>query len=136
MTKEKKPVAAGDLNAEEIRRKVIEFGNQARAAAEIGMLLRDQFGVPNVFKATGKSVKEILAQEKLLPEIPEDLMSLIRRSVTQQRHMKENKKDQTAKRGYTLTVSKIRRLAVYYQREGLLPASWKYSPETAALLVK
>ena len=53
-----------------------------------------------------------------------------------QRHMQTNKKDQTAKRGYTLTVSKIRRLTDYYHRTGKLDKAWRYTAETAALLVK
>jgi ribosomal protein S15P/S13E len=52
------------------------------------------------------------------------------------KHMDSNTKDNTAKRGYQLTVSKIRRLAKYYKRNRKLPEDWRYTPEKAKLLVK
>ncbi|MCX6804269.1 MAG: 30S ribosomal protein S15, partial [Candidatus Diapherotrites archaeon] len=78
----------------------------------------------------------VLAENKLLGEMPEDLLNLIRRSVTLYNHMHKNSKDYTAKHGYELTVSKIRRLVKYYARKDRIPEGWTYSSEQAALLVK
>lgn len=78
----------------------------------------------------------MLESNKLKPEIPEDLMALIRRVVALDAHLQKNKKDYSAKRGYQLTVSKIRRLVEYYHHSNSLPKKWRYSIETARLLVK
>lgn len=125
-----------EVSAEEATEAIINLANSGQRASEIGLILRDQFGVPNIKLLTGKTVQQILKEHDLLGEVPEDLLNLIKKSVTLNEHMKRNKKDMTAKRGYQLTVSKIRRLTKYYHRSGVLPRTWKYTEESARLLVK
>lgn len=125
-----------DYKPAELEQAIVNMANAGHTASEIGMMLRDQYGIPKLKKVAGVTVEDVLGKHNLLPEVPRDLLNLIRRSVTLQRHMEANKKDFTAKRGYQLTVSKIRRLVKYYHRKGKLPAAWRYTPETAALLVK
>lgn len=132
----KKVSKLSEMPSHEIQRTVVELANKGKTAAEIGMHLRDEYGVLNVRKSVGKKIEQIMASHKVLGEMPQDLLNLIKRSVSLQKHMKENKKDQTAKYGYQLTVSKIRRLVKYYHSQGKLPKGWRYSPEQAALLVK
>lgn len=125
-----------EYKPEELGEAIINMANAGHTAAEIGMMLRDQYGVPSFKKLSGKTIEDLLAEHNLLPEVPRDLLNLIRKSVNLQKHMAENRKDFTAKRGYQLTVSKIRRLVGYYHKKGKLPSGWRYTPETAALLVK
>lgn len=125
-----------ELHPAEAVEAIVNLANAGHSSSEIGMLLRDQYGVPNIKALCGKSVEEILAEHKLLPEIPADLMNLIKRSVNLGKHLAKNKKDFTAKRGMQLSVAKIRNLVTYYKRKGRLPMDWHYSEETAALLVK
>ena len=137
----KKPVSKEapdwvELKGPEIEALIVQMANQGVSASEIGLMLRDQHGVPSVRAIAGKRVGEILAEHKLTHEVPEDLMALIRKSVTLKKHLDKNKRDYTSKRGYQLTVSKIRRLVFYYQKKGRLPENWQYSEETAQLLVK
>ena len=66
--------------------------------------------------------------------MPEDLLNLIRRSVILEKHLNKTK-GLSAKRGYEITVSKIRKLGKYYLQNGKLPLDWKYSAEQTALLV-
>ncbi|MFH1587798.1 MAG: 30S ribosomal protein S15 [Candidatus Diapherotrites archaeon] len=120
----------------QIKQLVVASYNQGKTPAEIGTTLRDLYGIPSVKKVTGKKIQEILKESKLLGGIPQDLLNLIKRSVKLTKHMKENKKDMTSKRGYQLTVSKIRRLVRYYHKTGTLPREWMYTPEKAELLVK
>ena len=68
--------------------------------------------------------------------MPEDLLNLIRRSVILSNHLNKNKKDYSAKRGYELTVAKIRKLTKYYAKKNRIPKGWVYTPEQAALLVR
>ena len=123
-------------STEEIVETVVSLANAGHSPSKIGLILRDEHGVKNFSETTGKSVQQVLAENKLLGEMPEDLLNLIRRSVILYNHMQKNKKDFTAKHGYELTVSKIRRLTKYYAKKDKIPAGWAYSTEQAALLVK
>ncbi len=125
-----------EYKGKEIEELIVQLANQGLPASEIGLMLRDQYGVPSVRAVAGKRVEEILGEHKLLGEVPEDLMALIRKSVKLKRHMEKNKRDYTSKRGYQLSVSKIRRLVFYYQKKGRLPENWRYTEENAELLVK
>ena len=99
----------------------------------IGIILRDQYGVPLVKMVTGKKVVQILREHGLAPEIPEDLYNLIKRALRVRRHLEEHPKDYHSKRGLQLIESKIRRLAKYYKREGVLPPDWEYKPEKISI---
>jgi small subunit ribosomal protein S15 len=124
------------LNAKETEETIVSLANAGHTASEIGLMLRDQQGIGDVKVLTKKTITELLEKHKLLGDVPEDLMSLVRKSVMIKKHMAQNKNDMSAKRGYQLTVSKIRRLSKYYTKSGKLPKGWRYSEETAALLVK
>lgn len=125
-----------ELKPAEITEAIVHLANEGHSQSEIGLILRDQYGIPKVAKALGKKLAAVLEENKLLGEIPEDLMNLIRKSVMLREHLEKNRKDMTAKRGLMLTVSKIRALEKYYKKSGKLPMNWRYSPETAALLAK
>ncbi|MBI4043292.1 MAG: 30S ribosomal protein S15 [Candidatus Diapherotrites archaeon] len=115
---------------------VVNLYNQGLTPSAIGTTLRDQYGIPSVKTLTKKRIEQILEENKLKSDVPRDLLNLIRRSVTLQKHLEANRKDFSAKRGYQLTVAKIRRLADYYKHRGKLGVDWNYTPEMAALLVK
>lgn len=124
------------LKSKEIEEIIVGLSNQGISASEIGIALRDQHGILRTKVVTGKTISQILNENQLSPEIPEDLMALISRVVALDSHMQKNKKDFSAKRGYQITVSKIRRLVKYYHKTSRLPKKWRYSIETARLLVK
>ncbi len=121
--------------SEEIEKLVIKLAKEGKMSAEIGLILRDSYGIPDVKIATKKKITQILNEKKLLGDVPEDLHFLIKRAVNIRKHMSINKKDMVSKRGLQLTESKIRRLEKYYKRIGKLPAKWKYDPEKSRLLV-
>ena len=120
----------------EVEEIIVNLANSGMTPSEIGMSLRDQYGIPSIKNLTGFRVEQILEKHSLQTDIPREMLNLIRKSVTLYKHLGVNKKDGTAKKGYILTVSKIRRLTKYYIEKGRLPKAWKYTPETAALLVK
>jgi len=51
-------------------------------------------------------------------------------------HLERNKKDYQSYRGLELAESKIRKLAKYYKKKGLIPGNWKYDAEQAKLLIR
>lgn len=122
------------LNPREIETRIVELAKAEKTSSQIGMVLRDQYAVPDVKVATGKTVSKILEQNKMRPEIPEDLQALIRTALKLKKHIDGYKKDLKSKRNLQLTESKIRRLSKYYLREGRLPEGWKYSLDQARLL--
>ncbi|OGS50203.1 MAG: 30S ribosomal protein S15 [Euryarchaeota archaeon RBG_16_68_12] len=124
------------LEADEILETVVKLHGEGLSKAAIGGRLRDQFGVPSVQLATGKSVGQILKAKGLTRELPEDLSSLMKRAVDLQVHLKSHRKDLSNKRGLSLTESKIRRLSRYYKEEGVLPSDWDYSRTLAELQVR
>ncbi len=124
------------LTEKEVKLLVVKYAKDGRTASEIGATLRDEHGLPDVKALAGQTITQILAEKKMLGEIPEDLLSLIKKAVMIKDHLEENSKDETAKRGLILTESKIRRLAKYYKGSGKLPANWKYDPNKIKLYVQ
>ncbi|OGS42034.1 MAG: 30S ribosomal protein S15 [Euryarchaeota archaeon RBG_16_62_10] len=121
---------------EEIMDLVAKLAGEGMSMAKIGLVLRDQHAVPHVRLATGKTVKEICAEKGVKSELPEDLQSLMKRAVHLSGHVKSNPKDLHNERGLRLIESKIRRLVKYYKREGVIPETWSYALDTAALQVE
>ena len=123
------------LNPREIETRIIELSKNEKSTSEIGMILRDQYAVPDVKIATGKRVAKILEQNKIKPEIPEDLQNLIKTALKLKKHIdNHHKKDFKTQRSLHLTESKIRRLTKYYHREGRVPKDWVYRLEQAKLM--
>jgi small subunit ribosomal protein S15 len=125
-----------EYTAEEIERLIVKLAKDGMSLSMIGMTLRDQYGIPDVRAITKKPIATILAENALLPKVPDDLMSLLRQAVALRAHLAVHRHDNTSKRGLELLESKIRRLAKYYVREGRLPAGWAYDPERAKLIVQ
>jgi small subunit ribosomal protein S15 len=103
-----------------------KLAKEGKKPSQIGMYLRDVYGIPDVKTLTKKTITEIMEEKNLTLEMPEDLLALIRKAALLQKHLEENHKDTTAKRGIQLTESKIFRLSKYYKISGKLPATWKY----------
>ncbi len=114
---------------EEVENLVVELARKGYPPSMIGIILRDQYGIPLVKQITGKKIVQILKEHGLAPKIPEDLANLIKRAIRVRRHLEEHPKDYHSKRGLQLIESKIRRLVKYYKREGVLPPDWEYVPE-------
>ena len=121
---------------EEIVELILQMAKEGKNTSKIGLILRDQHGVPSVKAIVDKTISEILNENKMLPQYPEDLMNLMRKAVKLHKHVAVNKQDKHNTRSMKLTESKIRRLVAYYKRMKKLPTDWYYTPEGAALLVK
>jgi len=125
-----------EYSTEEIEEIILKLRKEGKSTSVIGVILRDQYGIPDVKSVTDMKITQILEKHGQTEEYPEDLMNLIRKAVNIREHLKENPKDLHTKRGLQLVESKIRRLVKYYTREGVLPEGWRYEPKKAALLVK
>ena len=126
--------AWSSLKPREVELHVLELAKAGKSTSEIGMILRDQYAVPDVKIATGKSISKILENNSMKSDIPEDLRNLIQTALTIKKHIDTNKKDLKNKRNLQLTESKIRRLVKYYKSNNVLPDNWKYNLSQAKLM--
>ncbi|MEB3844753.1 MAG: 30S ribosomal protein S15 [Desulfurococcales archaeon] len=120
---------------EDIELIIEELAKKGYGPSMIGIILRDQLGIPLVKPILGKTITQVLREKGILSPVPEDLMRLMIKAVNLRRHLSEHPKDLHAKKGLMDLESKIRRLEKYYKRKGVLPPDWKYTPEQAKLLV-
>mgnify|MGYP001578914586 FL=1 len=109
----------------EVEKLVVKFAKAGKSGSQIGMILRDSYGINSIKAATNKNVLAILGENNLKPHLPDDMLNLIKKLIAIKAHKEKNKHDATAIRGFTLTVSKIRRLMKYYKRTKVLPLDWK-----------
>ncbi|MBW3011431.1 30S ribosomal protein S15 [Candidatus Woesearchaeota archaeon] len=120
----------------EVEMLVVKLAKQGLSPSQIGLHLRDSYGIPDVKAITGKKINVLLKEKKLAKKLPEDLTSLIKRAIAIRKHLATLKKDKTARRGLTLTESKIKRLMKYYKKTGVLDEDWYYDLDRAELLIE
>ena len=123
-------------SAKETEQLVVKLAKTGKSSSEIGIILRDAYGIPDVKTITKKRINQIISDNKLGTKLPEDVTNLIRRHIAIMNHLESNKKDMGGKRGYQLTESKIRRLVKYYKEKGILPSGWNYDSKKAKLLIE
>lgn len=119
--------------ATEIEALVAKLAKDKLTAAQIGIQLRDQYGIPSVKSVTQKTITQILSEKKLTKELPQDLLDMIGHFVAITKHLEDNKQDKVARRGLELARSKINRLAKYYKNSGKLPEGWKFDSRRAGM---
>ena len=124
------------MTKDEAKEFILKNAREGIPAAKIGLMLRDQHGVPNARALIGTTIVAFLRKEKAYQEYPEDLLNLIKKAVRMNEHMKNTRNDISNKVKLLHVESKIQRLVRYYVGKGRLPTGWKYEREKAALLVK
>ncbi len=122
--------------AKELELLIGKIAKEGKSSSQIGIALRDTYGVPSVKQITEKRLASIMKEKGVSSDVPEDLMALIRKNMFIKKHLELNKHDMTAKRGVELTESKIRRLVSYYKKNKKLAADWKYDPAKIKLLIE
>jgi len=123
-------------SGKETEQLITKLAKSGKTSSEIGIILRDTYGVPSVRALTKKKITQILNENNLQKKLPYDLLALIKREIDIMKHLESNKNDMTAFRGLQLTESKIGRLVKYYKRTGKLPGDWKYDRANAKLLLE
>lgn len=111
---------------EEVETFVINLAKEEVPISMIGVILRDKYGIPLVKPIVDKSIQKIVKEAGLKNGIPEDLDNLTTKAKRLQQHLAKNKADGLTKRSLQQIESKMRRLAKYYKKRGLLPKEWKF----------
>lgn len=120
-------------SADETKAAIVKLAKEGLKAGEIGMALRDDYGVPLVKPLLGQSISEVLAENKLAPQLPQDLRDLIDRAERVQKHLAAHKGDRKNVHSLELVEAKIYRLSKYYKDRGMLPREFKYTAVVAQL---
>ena len=118
-----------------MRDDIARYAKKGLTPSQIGVILRDSHGIPQVRSITGTKILRVLKSAGLAPELPEDLYHLIKKAVNIRRHLEKNRKDTDSKFRLILVESRVHRLARYYKSKKYLPPTWKYESATASALV-
>ncbi|MHA1733748.1 MAG: 30S ribosomal protein S15 [Promethearchaeota archaeon] len=125
-----------EYTAEQVEELVEQLARKGETASMIGIILRDQYGIPLVKAITGKKITQILKEKELAPQLPETLVSLIKKALNIRKHLEENSKDLPSRHGLQRTEAKIYRLIKYYKSKKVLPMDFKYKPDKVRLLIR
>lgn len=117
----------------EIEELVVKYAKEGLTPSQIGIKLRDQHSIPLVKPITKKSVIEILKENDLVSEMPENLENIVKKAVGLQKHLRAHKGDHRNVRSLELIEAKVHRLSSYYKKIGRIPANWKYKSVVAQL---
>jgi small subunit ribosomal protein S15 len=112
---------------------VVKLSKDGLSPSEIGLKLRDEYAIPLVKPIVGKSITQVLAENNIKSEMPEDLDRLVRKALGLQRHLKSHNSDRRNVRSLELVEAKIHRLSKYYKGVGKLPKNWRYAAVIAQL---
>lgn len=117
----------------QIEELIVKYAKEGLSPSQIGIKLRDQHAIPLTKSVTKKSVTKILEENKVRPELPEDLDNIVKKAAGLQKHLKTNKGDKRNVRSLELIEAKVHRLSVYYKKIGAIPKNWKYKSVVAQL---
>jgi len=129
------PPAWCKIEPEVVKEEIVKYAKKGLTPSQIGVVLRDSMGIPQVFSITGNKILRILKAAGLGAELPEDLYHLIKKAVNIRKHLEKNRKDKDSKFRLILVESRIHRLSRYYKTTKALPPNWKYESSTANALV-
>jgi len=121
------------IGPKEIEELVVKYTKDGMTPSQIGIKLRDQHSIPLVKPILKKSIGEILTENNLTSEMPEDLDNIVKKAVGLQKHLKLNNGDNKNVRSLELIEAKVHRLSVYYKRIDRIPKNWKYKSVVAQL---
>ena len=117
----------------EIEEIITKYGKEGLTPSQIGIKLRDQHAIPLAKPIINKGITQVLDENNLKSDLPEDLASIVNKSVGLQKHLKNNKSDRRNVRSLELIEAKVHRLTVYYKKIGRIPKNWKYKSVVAQL---
>ncbi|MCL4350395.1 MAG: 30S ribosomal protein S15 [Candidatus Thermoplasmatota archaeon] len=109
----------------ELEEAVVQMRKEGLTASMIGIRLRDLYGVPKLKYVNKKKIGDVLAENKIAPEVPEDLMGLISKYKKVSKHINLNRNDLNNDRRKSLIMAKMLRLVRYYKRTGRLSKGWE-----------
>ena len=121
------------MEPKEIEELMIKYAKEGMTSSMICIKLRDQHAIPLVKPIINKSISDVLKENELTPEIPEDLNNIVLKAINLQKHLKDNKSDSRNIRSLELIEAKVHRLSTHYKKKGIIAKKWKYKSVVAQL---
>ena len=112
---------------------ILQLSKDGLSPSEIGVRMRDHYGVPLIKPILGKGINQLLEENNSTPEMPEDLNQLVQKALALQKHLKFHNTDKRNIRSLELIEAKIHRLSKYYKKKERIPLTWKYAAVIARL---
>src|SRR3569833_2118694 len=109
------------VDSSEVVKQIEALAKKGYKPSQIGVILRDNYAIPQSRLITGGKILRVLKKRGLAPQIPEDLYHLMRRAVSVRKHIEKNKRDKDSKYRLILNESKIHRLVRYYKLTKQIP---------------
>jgi small subunit ribosomal protein S13e len=131
----KAPPSWMNVSSKDLIEQILKMARRGSSPSQIGVVLRDNYGIPQVKGVTGNKIMRILKKNGLAPTLPEDLYHMIKKAVNVRKHLERNRKDRDSKFRLILVESRIHRLARYYRSTHALPPRWRYVSKKADTLV-
>ena len=103
------------------------YKEDSLTASQIGIILRDEYGIPLVKPILGKTITDVLRENGVKQDMPEDLDRLVKKALGLQRHLRTHNSDRRNVRSLELIESKIHRLSRYYKKRDNIDKNWKYA---------
>ena len=123
------------IEAEAVKDEIFKYAKKGLPPSQIGVILRDSMGIPQVQAITGAKILRVLRTAGLAAALPEDLYHLIKKAVNMRKHLEKNRKDTDSKFRLVLVEARIHRLSRYYKISKVLAPNWRYESQTASALV-
>ena len=121
------------MKPKEIEELIVKYKKEGMISSQIGIKLRDQHAIPLVKPILKKTISQVIKENDLTPEIPEDLNNIVLKAVNLQKHLKENRNDSRNVRSLELIEAKVHRLSTHYKNKGIISKKWKYKSVVAQL---
>ena len=112
---------------------IAKLSKEGLGPSQIGIKMRDEFGIPSTRTFLGKSVKKVLSESGSKASTPEDLARLVERAAKLKGHLNSHHADRKNVRSLELLEAKIHRVSNYYKKRSELPPEWKYKAAVAQL---
>jgi small subunit ribosomal protein S15 len=122
-----------NYSQDEIIAAIGKLSKEGLGPSQIGLRMRDDYGIPLIKTFLGKTIGEVLKEEKSSSSQPEDLTHLVERAARLKAHLNAHHADRKNVRSLELLEAKIHRLSNYYKRNKVLPANWKFAAAVAQL---
>merc|ERR1711990_909526 len=93
----KAPPSWVQINADDLTGQMVKMAKRGSSPSQIGVVLRDSFGIPQIKGVTGSKILRILKVNGSAPTIPEDLYHLIKKAVNVRKHIEKFRADKDGK---------------------------------------
>ena len=131
----KAPPSWVQISASDLTEQIVKMARRGQSPSQIGVVLRDQYGIPQVKGVTGSKILRILKVQGVAPQLPEDLYHMIKKAVNIRKHIEKFRADTDGKFRLILVESRIHRLARYYRKSKALPPTFRYQSKKADTLI-